>query len=63
MYGKIFGEIKMKGVCENHGKVEGVKKPFSIFFLILTGGVYAIYRLIFVSKNKCPMCGLKISRK
>lgn len=54
----------MKGFCENHGKVQGVKKKFSWFFFIITGFLgYGIYRLLFVYKNRCPICGLKLRRK
>jgi rRNA maturation protein Nop10 len=49
--------------CEACNRYTGTsKKKFSIVWLILTGGVYAIYRL-FVPKNKCNICGLRTVRK
>ena len=59
----------MEGYCGSCQKrVRGIKKPFSVAFLIVTfiiGGWlwYPAYRIIFVHKNKCPICGCKISRK
>ena len=46
-----------KGYCENcQGERRAIKKAFSVFWFIMTGGFYAIYRLLFVRRNKCSTC-------
>lgn len=62
------GGNKMQGYCKDCKKnVQGVKKPISwlaVFLWCMTGiGMlgYIPYRLFCVPKNRCPVCGLKIS--
>lgn len=59
----------MKGYCKScKKKVQGVKKSIGwswIVFWICTliGWIpYTFYRMFFVHKNKCPVCGLNIER-
>lgn len=50
-----------KGYCKNcKGQRVAIKKPFSFFWLIMTGFVYAFYRLIFIRRNKCNVCYNKL---
>jgi len=58
----------MKGYCEScKQNVKGVKSPMSWLCIALSVvtviGVipYGCYRLLLVRKNKCPLCGLKLS--
>lgn len=54
----------MKGYCKDcKRKVQGRKKPLSIFFMIIGGFIfYGVYRILFIRKKRCPICGLKLSR-
>lgn len=45
-------------LCER--VVEPVKKKFSWgIFILFLGLPYLIYRILFVRKNRCPVCGTK----
>lgn len=52
----------MKGECKSCERtMQGKKKPISIFWLIITGFIpYGLYRVVFIRRNKCPVCGLKL---
>ena len=55
----------MEGYCGSCQKrVRGIKKPISWAAAWCTLWLpYIFYRVIFVHRNKCPVCGCKISRK
>lgn len=55
----------MKGYCVGCVRVvEGVKKNFSFGWFFLGFGVfYGVYRVLFVRKNRCPICGLKLQKR
>lgn len=56
--------LTMIGYCIGCKKnIRGTKKDFSILWFIITGFIgYGLYRLVFIRKNKCRICGMKLKR-